>query len=110
VLLTGAAVVGGGVPTPSEWVPRKSPSGVGAATNFRHFGISAHDLLWRGHAALFIGPSLSGFSETNHHGYAVECMSIRSALQAVAILSDESTDLAGSEGKSPSRVGEGRLR
>jgi hypothetical protein len=37
-------------------------------------------------------------------------MSIRSALQAVARPSDDSIDIADSEGNTPARVGVGRLR
>ena len=52
------------------------------------------------------GPS----RKLNRPGYAAWCMSIRSALQAVANLSDGSADLAGSEGKALPRVGAGRPR
>ena len=50
------------------------------------------------------------FSETRCLIYARFCMSIRSVLQAVAISSDESADLADAEGKPPARVGAGRPR
>ena len=42
--------------------------------------------------------------------YATSCMSIRSALQAVASPSEESIDLLGLQGKTRPRMGSGRLR
>jgi hypothetical protein len=46
----------------------------------------------------------------SHPSYASGCITIRSALQVVLTLSDESTHLIGSEGKRPSRIGDGRAR